>query len=473
MNKFLSITMLAAGLLHKIVVPAAEQPKAADLKKIPTAQLIQEIKDEYKIKGPQDCVTGVSKQDISKAESFDTPYQEACVVAGYKPVLFDSSEKEAIDNPVHMNPKVREFNSRPDSPAGYFFAPDKTGEMTLYMYAKTHRNELNAYRFALAELQGTTDYLTGMFLGYPPESIKFFYIAHNFLKRFPPTPTTANFDAWPQELKNKFQDYKNTSKDLLNKYKNDALKWLAAKNIKLEDFIKDKIAVAAVAEKHGEVEELTKGKALVAEIFQSNNPYLIGWALGTEENHIEFLILAEPFLQDVAKIKSYGVGNYPEWPAEMKQAFEQYEKSPEGLKQYQDDAVKAQQWLAQNRRKTIPQLKAEIKQLEAAIPKHEKKPVTEEKTIEQKLKEQGIQVLDYNQARDFNDIVKAYEQFDDMQLKFLHVDKRSEMLKTINSYFKVPYIVLPGHDDEPGAYSISKVLRSTSNELVGVLTCNY
>ena len=73
-------------------------------------------------------------------------------------------------------------------------------------------------------------------------------------------------------------------------------------------------------------------------------------------------------------------------------------------------------------------------------PKHEEKTVTEEKTIEQKLKEQGIQVLDYDQKRDFDDIVKAYEQFEDTQLKFLHVDKRNEMLKVINSYFRSPIL---------------------------------
>jgi len=169
MRKLLTSALFAVMLLlPKLLMPAAEQPKETDLKKIPTPQLIQQIKDEYKIKGPQDCIDWVSKQPLPDV-NFELPHEEACVVAGYKHVYSrdertDLFEKD-LDKPDVMNPKIRELISRPDSPVGYFFHVGFDGLSRLMMYTKSHDGELNAYRFALAVSQKDTQfiwYLTGL-----------------------------------------------------------------------------------------------------------------------------------------------------------------------------------------------------------------------------------------------------------------------------------------------------------------------
>jgi len=98
---------------------------------------------------------------------------------------------------------------------------------------------------------------------------------------------------------------------------------------------------------------------------------------------------------------------------------------------------------------------------------HEEKPV-----IEQKLKEQGLQMLDYDQARDFTDILKAYEHFDDQQLKFLHVEKRSEIMSKVKEFYGIMPEQLK-ESNKPGSYSTIKVLRSANNELIGTVVCKY
>jgi len=234
------LAMLAVLLLlPKLLIPAAEPLKATDLKKIPTAQLIQEIKDEYKIKGPQDCINWGSKAPTPEV-NFDDQHQKACVVAGYRPVyasenVTNLSEKDFAESDV-MDPKIRELISHPDSPVGYFFFVDKDGITRYLLYTKANDGERKAVLFALASMQKNVRswYLTGTLLGYPPDAVRFFYQMSSFLETLPEQPTTHNYENWSLDLKKQFEEFKQLKdyKVALADYKKQAEKWLADKKIK-------------------------------------------------------------------------------------------------------------------------------------------------------------------------------------------------------------------------------------------------
>lgn len=222
MRKLLTMAMLAILLLLPKLIPAAERPPTPNLKKIPTPQLIQEIKDDFKIKGPEDCVIWVGKHVIPEERS-NLEFQEACVVAGYKKVFFDYSVKSV----EITNPKIKELISRPDSPVGYFFALSQLGSANLYMYTKTNYGELDAHKLALANLQIRNNFLDGLLLGYPIKSIKFMYQASEFSEKVP-IWGPRNYPKWPKDMKKAFKQYEKNNQGMKRYYDDvsQATEWL-------------------------------------------------------------------------------------------------------------------------------------------------------------------------------------------------------------------------------------------------------
>jgi len=98
------------------------------------------------------------------------------------------------------------------------------------------------------------------------------------------------------------------------------------------------------------------------------NPYLIGYLLGYPESGIRFYFMLVSFHENRIKAhqaRSYeNPGYYHEWPEDLKKQFEEYEQTVQAGSQYNKEKLDAIEWLHNNMKKTVEELKREIHYLE-------------------------------------------------------------------------------------------------------------
>ena len=123
--------------------------------------------------------------------------------------------------------------------------------------------------------------------------------------------------------------------------------------------------------------------------------------------------------------------------------------------------IHPQQPVAQQDLKNIPT---------SQLRKHGKKTVEQLKAeIKQKAAQENVKIADYDYAHDYQDILKVHQVLDDTSLRYLRINKRDEIRDMVDAWFPTPEKLK--EEAQKGHKIESKILRTQDGKLIGAITC--